>query len=89
MPMSEMVKRVREKEAKRKAEQDEVAQRPIKALCEGPAAASMNEDQIGTLGIRKPAVDRAEAEEGNLADKKGCASQARRNFVKAMRPSIN
>ena len=49
MPMSEMVKSVREKEAKRKAKQDEVAHRPTKAVCEGPAAASRNEDQTGTF----------------------------------------
>ena len=60
--MSGMVKRMREKEAKSKAEQDEVAQRPTKAVCEGPVAASRNEDQTGTLEVRKPAVDRADAE---------------------------
>ena len=38
---------------------------------------------------RKLDGDRAEADEGKLTDKKGGASQARKNFAKALRTSIS
>ena len=74
---------------KRKFEQDEVAQRPTKAQCEGPTAISSTDVQTGTFENLKQIGERTEAHEGKHAGTKGDASQTRKNFIKALRASIS
>ena len=95
-PMLEMLKRGRGKDAKRKAEQDEVAQRPTKAQCKREDR--MAEVQLKAYWACFPLLDTLKVtermqtgthENQRQAENQVEAAGSRKNFINALKSSIS
>ena len=100
-PISKILERVRSKEAKRKAQQDEVAQRPTKAQCEEVEGGWKLEDEqlkaywacfplpTTAMSSDKTGADSALAAEATSNGMQGETSHTRKQLLKALNTSIN
>ena len=98
MPINEILKRVRGKDAKRKSEQDEDDKRSNKAHCEDEGGWKLEDEQLKAYWACFPLLatpmvtERLQTgthENQMQMEKRAEASGSRKNLIKALRSSIN